>query len=236
MVGMVLKDFYARRREALKGSLFHAVMSVLYIAFICNPYATDMELTKRVIGTTQFILLFLMLLLHAMYPNNLTNTMFLVPIEEKDKKRYLYTAYGVKVAGITIIHVIYNSVLVCMGKMILWQAILLVSTLFWWSLVTGISHFKFGDSLPVAESQAMSGNAWRILWSYIISAFLFLALAFGEGIEKEWEIALIVLLVILQIFVCIWTLKKDFHFCIEEGINYEVVKKKNQKQRGKQHG
>ena len=149
MVGMVLKDFYARRREALKGSLFHAVMSVLYILFLFNPYAaTDMEFSKRMVSATQFFMLFLMLLLHAMYPNNLGNAMFLLPIEQEDKRKYLYTTYGIKVAVLTLIHGSCNIILIALGKMVWWQAVLLVFCLSLWSLVTGISNFKFGDFMP----------------------------------------------------------------------------------------
>ena len=233
MVGMVLKDFYARRREALKGSLFHAVMSVLYILFLFNPYAaTDMEFSKRMVSATQFFMLFLMLLLHAMYPNNLGNAMFLLPIEQEDKRKYLYTTYGIKVAVLTLIHGSCNIILIALGKMVWWQAVLLVFCLSLWSLVTGISNFKFGDFMP----QEMKGSDYRVILSYVVSTFLFLTLAFWEGIEKEWEFVLIIILVILQILVCVWTLKKDFKYSIEQGITYEVVKKKNQKQRGKQHG
>ena len=79
--------------------------------------------------------------------------------------------------------------------------------------------------------QEMKGSDYRVILSYVVSTFLFLTLAFWEGIEKEWEFVLIIILVILQILVCVWTLKKDFKYSIEQGITYEVLKKKNQKQR-----
>ncbi len=236
MVKMVLKDLYARRWEALKSNLFHAVMCMLYLLVVFNPYAVEMESVKRMVSVTQFFMLFLMLLFQSMYPNNLGTTMFLVPIEREDKRKYLYTAFGVKVAAITLIHGICNGMLVAFGKMLWWQAILLVLCLSLWSLVAGISNFKFGDSIPPTGEQTMKGSDYRALLAYIISVFLFLALAFWEGIEKDWEITLIILLVILQILVCAWTLKKDFHSCIEQGITYEVVKKRSQKQRGKRRG
>ena len=238
MVKMVLKDFYARRWEALKSSLFHAIMSFIYIIFLCNPYAGagEMTLTERIVNGIQLFMLFLMMLIHAMYPNNLSSVMFFVPIEQKDRKMYLYTAYGIKVIGSTVIHGICNSILVFMGQMVWWRAILLVVSLLLWNLVAGIGNFKFGDQMLQPYLDKMKSYDYRMVFSYFLFLVCFEVVICVDGTEQTGDLVLIVALVILQILVCIWTLKKDFHFYMEQGITYEVVKKRNQKQRGKQHG
>lgn len=222
MIKMVLADFYAQRKEALKKSCGNVVLSTTYLMMWFYSF-WHMGMEKRLINITQFLVLFLVLLLHAMYPNNLATAMFLIPVSEKERKNYLYTAYGVKLVLTTGIHIICNSLLVALGKMIWWQAILLVLVLLLWSMVVGMSNYRFADPLLHMNRGKVEDNGFRRWISYIVSAFGFFVLLATDGKEIMfgWEFVLIAILVIVEFLLCFWNIKKDLHTHMERGTNYE---------------
>ena len=223
MIKMVVADFYAQRKEALKKSCGNVVLTSTYLMMWFYAFYIKAGMEERLINTSQFLVLFLVLLLHAMYPNNLATAMFLIPACEEERKNYLYTAYGVKLVLITGIHTICNSLLVAFGKMIWWQAILLVLVLLLWSMVVGMSNYRFADPLLHMNRGKVEYNGYRLWISYIVSAFCFFVLLATDGkeITLGWEFVVISVLVIAEFLLCFWNIKKDFHAHMEQGMNYE---------------
>lgn len=141
MVKMVMMDFYSRRKQAIKKVgiwWLHWLPMVIAIINLLRDEDEKLLMSEVVIILIQTMFLGVTEIIHDMYPNYLPSGMCFIPFNQEEKKKYLWTSFWVKVGITSGMHLLFNLVIVVLGIVVWWKAILLVSCLLVYSVLAGI--------------------------------------------------------------------------------------------------
>ena len=102
MVKMVLHDWISGWRQAWR-ELWKANGVGTNLLLACSGLGTwtgiyrDFSKFGKMALIIQYLMIIIVIFLHSMYPNRLSKPMYMVPLEKKEKKKYLYTVLKIKV-------------------------------------------------------------------------------------------------------------------------------------------
>ena len=141
MVKMVMMDFYSRRKQAVKKvgiQCLHWLPMVIAIINMLRDEDNKLLISEVMIILIQIMFLGVTEIIHEMYPNYLPSGMCLIPFNREEKKKYLWTSFWLKVGITSGLHFLFNLVIVILGNVVWWKAILLVSCLLIFNILSGL--------------------------------------------------------------------------------------------------
>lgn len=221
MVKMVLQDWISGRRQAWKELWKRNGVGInMLIASSGGMSWTgiyrDFSIYGKIALVIQFLMIPIVMCLHAMYPNRLSKPMYMAPLEKEEKQKYLFTALWMKVISITVLQCGINVFLVLAGWLPVINGVLITISLFLFNLTIGFqtNSFETGwDALVML----------MFMINYIVLVFM------GDAPMKYWEIIIVCITFMLQVLVCVTNIKKQYKSSMEKAMDYEktyIIKKK----------
>lgn len=111
---MVLRDYRMHWKEEIQNIFKNSSWFIyLYVMIIpANLFDYTDKISRAVTYYGILFPLMIGLLLSRMYPNGLNKTMFLCPLEKEERKRYLVSAYWLRVIVPTFLFMLIGAILV----------------------------------------------------------------------------------------------------------------------------
>lgn len=224
MIKMVLQDFYSTRKQAFRDAWNHAgisLMGLAYLIMVASNLLGNEELTWFVASAGVDVLVaWIMILLHAMYPNRLSKPMFLVPIDKKQKKEYLKTAYMVKICMISAVYLVIRFAILNFWHTEIVHGILSAVSLSLWSMVLGLENFHgqfavWTEDNNLGEHKAEACARWISIFVYIVVLHLV------ELMETNIQLIAGGGSVVFQAIICIYIVKKEYVSQMEQALGWE---------------
>ena len=130
MLKMIIGDYavnfksaYKRMSKRQNHNLFTAIYPYLYFSWWL--LREDKEYANvSIICICQLLCIILSSCLSTLYPNRLEKSMFLCPMTQKDREKYLITAYGFRVCVFWVPYILAELVNVCVYKQKILYAII----------------------------------------------------------------------------------------------------------------
>lgn len=213
MVKMVLKDWIGGRKEAFLEawkSGGYVLMIILIQGVTISGNMTGFKWQESIPLSCETSVMLVMLWLHYMYPNKLAKTMFFLPLEEKEKKRYLITGYFIKIVIVTLLHITVTGIIFALNKISAAGGAFVIASLLLCNISMGLYNGGKGETME---------NLILIISIFMYTVFL----GIGKTPMELREKIVLLLCLGIQGFVCLYGVKKRFYRSIEKAVNYEMI-------------
>lgn len=213
MVKMVLRDCMAGHKEAWKrvwGS--NNIFLVLEIVFLGGTMRESQStLQYNVLYWCEIFLLMFQILISVMYPNRLAKPMFLVPLEDEDKKKYLFTIFGLKLGIFSVMHIIVTGIRVWTECITIQNAIIFFGVVTLLNIILGLQNTGIDET---------SLN-YKITFGVCLFN-CFISMETGAN-WQWWECILMSVCYITQILLCVRLIREEWTISMRKAMNYELV-------------
>ena len=182
MIKFVLDDYRGRFFTAFISTIQVIIIYSVWI-FLYMAIVTKTDIIKYSIGILPMLTGFF---LSRMYPNQIHKLMFLCPMSDRDRKRYMITAYGVRV-GISIAVYILLSMPAFITDYISTSE-LLIAALLVLIYVMGTNMHHPLLSMQIAETKEKADYGFRILYTLLSAVSQIaacLAMVFLASADKQ---------------------------------------------------
>lgn len=219
MIKMVLNDWIAGRKEAWNMALKNNdgfVLSFFANAMLWGGWLSlgeNVSWEYRLLDLCEAVLFTIVVLLSQMYPNRLSKPMLLAPIEQEEKKRYLFTAFWLKQAIAIVPHLFLLGAGLWRKDWNLENAVLIFSVGFLWNVIMSLQNTKMGGTSPL----------FQVTWWICAINWMISLSAAATPFEARWECILRTVLYVIQMVMCIVLIKKEGKTYMEKAVNYELV-------------
>ena len=142
--------------------------------------------------------------------------MHMAPLKREEKQKYLVTALKIKVISITILQCVINTFFVLAGWMSVMSAVFSVISLL---------LFSFAISFQTNYFE----TRWDIMDLFIFLTNYFAVICMTDASMKGGKIVFSCVMLVLQLLICIITVKKQYKSSMEKALDYErvyVIRKK----------
>lgn len=213
MVKMILHDWIAGHREAWKrvwsSSNNLIIPEIVFLGGIAGGYHGTLQ--YNVLYWCEIFLLMLQILLSVMYPNQLSKPMFLVPMENKDKKKYLFATFYLKLGILSLLHIGVTGIRVWTECITIANAIIFFGAVTLLNIVMGLQN-KGMDETSIS---------YKITFGVcLFNCFLFMG---TMGDWQRWEYIFGAICYITQIILCVLLIKNEWKGSVRKAMNYEWI-------------
>lgn len=213
MVKMVLRDCITGRREAWKrmwnsGNNF-LIPEIILLGRIEGGYHGTIQ--YNLLYWLEIFLLMFQILTSVMYPNRLSKPMFLVPLANKVKKKYLLTMFGLKVGIFSVIHIIVTGIRVWTECITMENGIIFFGVVTLLNIIMGLQNAGIDET---------SLNYKVTFGVCLFNCFFFMGI---EGVWQWWECIFAAICCITQIILCVLFIKNEWAISMRKAMNYELV-------------
>ena len=131
MVKMVLMDLWEKRREAFKtvwkdnNMWGYMSVTIMVLVFLLSNIASHEIVKNDIVFSANYFFVLFVYIFHNMYPNVLPKVMYIMPLDEKQRAKYIKTLYLIKTGVFCVIYLCINIVLVGM-KILDWKSALIM--------------------------------------------------------------------------------------------------------------
>lgn len=220
MLKLILDDYRGRFWAALKAS-FNTM--TLYFCWI-YVYIGFMSHADFIIYSMGIIPMLLGLFLSRMYPNQLHKLLFLCPLSEQDRKRYIVTAYRVRVGISMILYLMFSLPAVLSGYISIMKGAAIGFLVLIFVLGVNMHHSFLSVQIARTEDDPYYWPAfiYGVLsaFSQITGCFAMMDFARKRSLEETFQIELAVMIVmelLLNAGICLICYKP----VMEYGVSYE---------------
>ena len=221
MVKMVLQDFYSMKWSVLRKNMANAVIYMCGISSLMSWLfvGKKLSLEQECLAAIQFLFLIWGTVIHFCFPNSLSKPMYLIPMNKKEKKQYLYTGFWVKQSLISVPHIVYNFYLIAMDKISVWKGIFIVLSLY----ALGV-QYGFAVAIDVGRVKKEYLNDGKEVLFVLASLGMYLLLVRTQFQEMFlWEKSIFVVFLLPQLILYPWILKR-VKIKVEAGMDYQMWK------------
>jgi len=199
---MVLRDYRMHWKERLQnvfknGSWF----AYLYLMIVPAFEYTD-KISRAMTYYGILFPLMIGLLLSRMYSNGLNKTMFLCPLEKEERKRYLVSAYWLRVSIPTILFMLIGSILVAIHNISMkaFPILIISETMFF--IATNLYLEAAYQKPDYEKKHNLSGYTfWQIVAQVFGLGFMVICMGLAQDLNvpfRMMDFIIVFLLLVLQ--------------------------------------
>lgn len=213
MVKMVLRDCITGRREAWKrvwsNSNNFLIPEIVFLGGIAGGYHGTIQ--YNLLYWLEILLLMFQILISVMYPNRLSKPMFLVPLENKDKKKYLLTMFSLKLGVFSVMHIIVTGIRVWTECITMENGIIFFGVVTLLNIIMGLQNAGIDET---------SLNYKVTFGVCLFNCFFFMGI---EEVWQWWECIFAAICYITQIILCVFFIKNEWTISMKKAMNYELI-------------
>lgn len=242
MLKLVVESYKNQFKSAIRKLLDTGLMIYIYTVFL--PLVWYIDLQKDVLlYYCALIPMLIGLALSRMYPNEMSKTLLLCPMNVEERKEYIKTGYILRCAIPLGLYVVINMVLVLTGNLpfLYFAFIMILEMLF----VTAVNIYrvpKESTSYAMERKYDLPGNyeVWNVLMQFagIISTIIFVtdvpdANAVYEAVDNSrvFDIVMMSCAIIIVFLLWLKIVKTYYKPVMEQAVSMELLIKVDKKRK-----
>ena len=233
MFKMILEDYRGRFFASLKAvssaGTFYFCLGYFYIGYFYMGFMTGADAVRYAMGVVPMLA---GLLLSRMYPNEIHKILFLCPMSENDRKKYMITAYAVRIGISMMLYALFSLALLAAGVVSVLEMLEIGVLVLAFLMGANMHHALFSMQTARAEGDEYYwlslGYGLLFMVSWVISGCAMASFSVRDGIfvqagvltERHLDMSAAVMILLEVVFnaaICLICYKPVMEF----GMNYE---------------
>ncbi len=228
MVGIVFRDYRMHWKEGIQ-SVFKNGSWFIYLYLMIVPVNLFDYADKISEVMTYYGILFpimIGLLLSRMYSNGINKTMFLCPLEKEERKRYLVSAYWLRVIVPTFLFILIGTVLVGTHNISMKSFLILVVSETMYFIASNLYLEAAYQKPDYEKKHNLSGYTfWQIVAQIFGLFFMVVCISFAGDLNVPFQsmnFAIIFFLLVVQFAITIKVVLGYWEKVMRIAIDYEM--------------